>query len=466
MKAQIKNFISLPVRGGAILAIVFFLAAYGAVGSCFGQQDQSSSVVSGQTPTSTSAEEPTQSDEIDSNPQHLPEYQPATTNLHISREALAMVSPLHWGRLNVVSFSFLQAYQTDTKAHTDSSVFKSSVAYAVDKEGMDFVAEYSPAVWLSQSGTRFNFANHDFNLATHRKVGRWVLGVSDAMYSLPLRSQFSQFGFDPTYSLRNTDPALILGDALSNNARFTIDRLLGPADRLQLALGYLYYNVSNASIDRSLPRDSTEHTADGSLYWDHRLGWRSSLGLNYTYSQRYFNRESENLNSEISRHHSLMATYSFEPKPTWSFSAGFGPTIWRGTGSRQSKSYIVSASARRKFRRAAVALTFNRSDEFVGIIGDNLSNQVELAFSFPLGRKWSLSSGGTYTRQVLDPHAVHGWRTGTQASYALWNHFSWFLGFSFIHQSELSPLNSLPSYFASTGIRWEWNPKQLPHSGR
>ena len=112
------------------------------------------------------------------------------------------------------------------------------------------------------------------------------------------------------------------------------------------------------------------------------------------------------------------------------------------------------------------ALDFKSIDRAVNFVETWTLKEMELAFAFALGRKWSLSTGGTYTRQVLDPHAVHGWRTGTQASYALWNHFSWFLGFSFIHQSELSPLNSLPSYFASTGIRWEWNPKQLPHSGR
>ena len=465
MKTQNKHFLFGTLTGVAILSMVFFLTVYGGVRTCFAQQSENS-VASRQAANSGSPESSTQSDEIDSHPQHLPEYQPTSSNLHTSREFLGKVSPLHWGRLSVVSFSYLQAYQTDTRSHIDSSVLKSSISYAVDKGGMDFVAEYSPAIWVSQSGTRFNFANHDFDLATHRKVGRWVLGMSDSLYALPLRSQFSQFGFDPAYNLRNTDPALILGDALSNSARFTLDRLLGPADRLQLGLGYLYYKISNASVDQSVPRNSTEHNADASLYWNHRLGWRSSLGLDYTYSQRYFNREIANLPTEISRHHSVMATYSFEPKPAWSFSAGFGPTIWRGAGARQSKSYIVSASARRKFRRAAVTLTFNRSDEFVGIIGDNLSNQLELAFAVALGRKWSLTTGGTYTREVLDPHAVHGWRSGTQANYALGRNFYWFLGFSFIHQSELSPVNSLPSYFASTGIRWEWNPKQVPHSER
>lgn len=466
MKARNENSNYRVVSWVSTLCIVFFLAGYGGVKTGFAQQSELSSVASGQTSNSSSTEEPKQSDDIDSRPQHLPEYQPVNSDLHISREVLGRLSPLHWGRLSVVSFSFLQAYQTDTSRHIDSSVLKSSVSYAIDKSGMDFVAEYSPAVWLSQSGTRYNFADHDFELATHRKLGRWVFGASDALYSLPLRSQFAQFGFEPSYSIRNTDPALILGDELSNSARFTADRLLGPADRLQLGLGYLYYKISNASVDQSGSRNSTEHNADANLYWNHRLGWRSSLGFDYTYSQRYFNRETANLTTEISRHHSVMATYSFEPTPAWSFSAGFGPTIWRGAGARQSKSYIVSASARRKLRRAAVTLSFNRSDEFVGIIGDNLSNQLELACAFALGRKWSLTTGGTYTRQVLDPRAVHGWRTGTQASYALGNHFSWFLGFSFIRQSELSPVNSLPSYFASTGIRWEWNPRELPHSRR
>src|SRR5262249_55009429 len=253
MKAQNKNSISRTVSWVATLCMVFFLAGYAGVKTCFAQQSEPSSVVSGETSNSGSTEESKQSGDIDARPQHLPEYQPLTPNLHTSREILGKLSPLHWGRLNVVSLSFLQAYQTDTRTHTDSSVFKSSVSYAIDKAGTDFVAEYSPAIWLSQSDTRFDLASHHFELATHRKVGRWVLGVTDSMYALPLRSQFSQFGFDPTYSLRNTDPALILGDTLSNSARLTVDRLLGPADRLQLGVGYLYYDISNASIEKSVP---------------------------------------------------------------------------------------------------------------------------------------------------------------------------------------------------------------------
>ena len=59
----------------------------------------------------------------DERPQHMADYTGSSTSDRMSRLLITDTSPLHWGHLNVVSFSFTQSYQNNTESSYNNSVF-------------------------------------------------------------------------------------------------------------------------------------------------------------------------------------------------------------------------------------------------------------------------------------------------------------------------------------------------------
>jgi len=401
----------------------------------------------------TNTKEAGQGEDATERPMHMPDYSPVSADERLSHLFLTSQSPLHWGHLNVLSFSFSQSYQNNTETAYNNSILRGDLNYSVARAGVNFAVAYAPSVWFSHNGVRSNLSNHHLDLATDRKWGRWVFGLTDSFYSLPLESQFSQFGFVDTGSYgRTMDPSLVTGDTLSNHVHVTADRLLGPSDRVQLSLGYLYNRVSNQI--NGLASTPTQNTGDVGLSWNHTLGWRSSFGATYRYTRSYYSG-----NTGFSHHHAVVGTYSLQPKRGWDVALSFGPTYWMSPQNDPRTTYLANVAVTRRFTRSTISLTAGRSDEFIGLIGDTLTNSAGLSFDHGLTRKWHVTAGGNYVREVAG-RPSHSWRAWNQTSYTLARNWSATLGYSFFQQTNVTTVKQLPSHFVTAGIRWSWSPER------
>jgi len=462
MKTTLKTrFASAVISGGALLIVSLFwpMVAMGQVSSSSGNSGQGSS---------------SSADDNAARPQHMSDSLPDPTNIQTGNVLPSGNSPLHWGKLSVVSFSVLDAYSADLRSPVTGSLddsnsvgFNALLSYDVREAGFNFNLQYQPMLYVTDGNLTSELSNQRLNLTTARKIGLWVLQFTDNFYYLPANGQ-AAFGMANGNWVDGAgqNPNLVNGqNTLGNSFGVSTQRLLGPRDDLSFGGTYQYYRINGiplSTTDPSLGRtQSTQETATANIGWTHKLGWKSTVGLSYDFAHNNVSQQDGSIET-VGDYNTITASYTYQPTQTVKIAVGGGPA-WLGrpgpNGSNgkallSSQGYV---SVTKTMRRSAITLLYGRNDTFNGIISNSMSEYVSLSGARSLSRKVSVSAGGGYARQVATSNGEHGWHGYAQANYGISRRWSMFGGFSFLSQTGAQSYysNTIPKYI-SAGLTWSW----------
>ena len=165
----------------------------------------------------------TQSDSTDVPPESF-ERQPV--NLSTGQVLSKTRSPLHWGRLSVMSFELMQIYDSnylflkDNPLSAQAGAVQGLLVYSLKSSRASLNLQYRPQFWASDQTQQFDYSSHMVDFHTFRYLTpRWAINVSDQFQYSPDRGRLNEVGFSPDYSTGTStqNPFLSTGRRMVNN---------------------------------------------------------------------------------------------------------------------------------------------------------------------------------------------------------------------------------------------------------
>ena len=428
----IKRGHKLPRRAGFVLGLaIFFLAvAFPARAQQAPQDPQTNEEKTTQAPQDPQLKEEKASQAPDSsatNPSQAPDEtpidslpRPVTTSLETGQAisvdsgavpALkegAVAALLHKGHLNILSISTFYEYDSNftfspTPQASNAVALEALVFYSIGGPKTALDLQYRPYILASQGDVQADFIANSLDLHTfHYLNEHWLLDINDRFQYLPARGRL----IDPTVSPDPGSGVLTRGPFLSNDETTLSNALLVSAqgkisDRDTLTIhGQFQYvedwippNTLNPGVTTT--QFQRESTIGGGASWSRLIHKDQHFGVSYNYDRQVIG----NIKGQY-QYDSVMIDYSQRFHGTLVVQASFGPA-WQipGGGGKVANTYVGAASILKSFRRATLALSFARNEDYVGVIANGFYTRYDSDFSYFLSRRWEVGLGAGYLQQ-------------------------------------------------------------------
>lgn len=389
------------------------------------------------------------------------------------------ISPLHWGRVSLMSGDFFYLYDRNSISppYTVGSDRLLGVTgllvYSLQRKRAGVTFQYQPFVMASKESYQASGLGQSLSFNTYRMLRRsWLLSLSDNFQSMPPQSQFMNPGFtqDFTTGLITTKPLLAVGqEYLSNNLSLSLEHPLGARDILtwvgSYGLNYVSLPYGSSSTlqqpPANLPGSDTNQTLGTSLTWTHAWKQGRELGLSYAFSRTVLNHSSPG-----SLYYSLLGSYQQQIRPSLMMGISFGPALQiQGAGFGNSAATVTKAltyegsfNLLKTFRRSGISVYLTRSEGFVGVISNQLSNQAYVSYTRQFGRRLSGAVGVGYLEQdSLNTRAEWGRSVWAETSYSLSRSWSTVAEYGYTDVRG-GPYGLGRQLIMSFGLRWMWAP--------
>jgi hypothetical protein len=440
---------------------------------------QSSSQNSSQTPTADEQAAPkpaAQQEDVSVRPQdeEAPSlsFDRPPTNLATGKALTTTRSPFRWGSLSVLSADILQVFDSnylflkDNPVAVHAGALRALVVYAVKTGRSNFSLQYRPQVWASGEGTQVDYASHMVDFHTFRYItSQWAINVSDQFASVPDRGRLEQIGFSSDYSNSSTtqNPFLATGRRLlTNSVGISVDHSFTARDRMEFLVRHQYIHLSEPDGSTTVVDPAAVATDQqdigGEIGWTHTWRRDNEFGVKYAYDREYF----QDFASQAQLH-SVLFGFSRRLRPSLLLRISGGPALMqpaRPAGAiatpETRQTYQASAALFKRFGRSGLTLAYSRSNNFTGLISDNLNDRYDVTYSQHWNRHIDTTIGGAYVRQALTAQTLQGKSGWTEIDYRLSRSWSIYGTYSYLTQAG-GPLLYGPRQLVTSGIRWSWD---------
>jgi hypothetical protein len=424
-------------------------------------------------------QEPTESQQAtDGSQDSEAPQQPATRSIETGLPLRSVVSPLRWGHLSLLSFTALSAYDIN---HQLQDVQQSSLGsqftlvqglliYSIQRTRWSLDFQYNPSLWFYNHSTHGDFAAHavDFHIG-HDLGRRWRLNLSDSYrYSPALANSLGPaFNVDFFTNTTSNNPFLATGRKFwTNNANLALDRVLNERSKLSFTFADSYTILSGGPTNQpgttAFGTQDQLHAYGPGVTWSRQLNSRNAISLRYNYRRQTYpgstgSTDFQNAGIGYNRVLSPSLTAMLQIGPGWSSSAA---------GSTHSYHRITlqgSAGLFKQFTNGGVTLSFERNNDFSGVISNGYNNRYNLAVHRRFYTRWSAGLSASYIQQeYMGRRTTTGELAFAQLGYQLNRSWSLFTSYRYFNSDNASVNNRPlgPQQVVVAGVRWAWEPER------
>ena len=480
---------------GALLCIAFVLFMTG--GAVVGQDDTSSTTAARQQQPASEdthdnsvaapGQSPKNPADVSSQRQHdVPETTPPSfeqqpVNLSTGQVLSKTRSPLHWGRLSVMSFEFMQVYDNnylflkDHPLSTQAGAVQALFVYSAKGRHASLSLQYRPQFWASDQIHQFDYSSHMLDFHTFKYLApRWAINVSDQFQYSPDRRRLNEVGFSPAYSTGTStqNPFLATGRRMVNNAfGVSVDHRATAHDSFEVSARQQYIGLSSTDdpqLQDPIALSTEQQDYAGRIGWTHTWRPDNTFGIQYSYDHQFFN----GFDSHAQLHGILLA-FSRRLRPSLLLRIGGGPALLLpakliGAIQHQERqiTYQANASLYKSFRRSGIALSYSRNNAFTGQISDGLNDRVDASYSQRLFRSIDVILGGAYVRQEYSIRPrLYGKSGWSELDLHLSRSWSVYGTYSYLTQAG-GPILFGPRQLITSGIRWNYDSERGESFGK
>lgn len=408
-------------------------------------------------------------------PQENP-AQPASPRLDSGLPLLESMSPLHWGRLSLLSANLMGVYdsnldqvQTTTPNSGQATLAQALVVYSLQHAHSQLDLQYMPMVWASSGQLHSNFTSQAVGLNHSRQLTRsWTLNLHDQFRYAPAQFFWTTNSFSPDFSssTSTTTPFLMVGhNALLNSFDLGLSHTLNAHNSLSFDVSENYTRLTPiSSLSSSAPNPTTSAPAPlvgatnlpldeqfystGMVMLSHTISPASSMSVNYQFQ----NLRDVSVNSRTN-FQSASLGYSRRLRPTLTFGVEAGPA-W-------TKNYLTAqgqVSLFKSFRKGGIAASFMRSTQFSGLISNSFNNRYDLSVSQQIIRHVGFRVGYSYVQQAyINLKQTNGAIAYASTDYYLTRNWSVYAGYYYFNSTGSQSIGR--QQVMGMGIRWAWTPE-------
>ena len=390
---------------------------------------------------------------------------PLPPSLDSDQPLQVVMSPLHWGRLSLLSLTTYQGYDSNPdlqKMPVASEFFSVSglVVYSIRQPGWELDLQYQPSVFVSPKTTAKNFTGNLADFQAARRVSSlWNFSADEHFRYSP----------DVQSSIQGNSLAVNLGGGISILTPFLSSRqslllntisgsLTGRlSEHLNLSftadesLIRLSSVIGNDLVEEAPAQSANVYSAGFSL--SRLLSPKDTINLTYNFRLQ----SSSNTALGTTNYETANLGWSHVLRPSLRFSLSGGPG-WSTSGGQATLQGSCELS--KQVRSGGVALSFGRSDDFIGVISDSFNNHYALRFDHHFGTRFNVAVIGSYLQQEFSRTRNQTGEYGSlEVSYLMSRNWSVFGQVRYLasHGNELSfPAQKLATF----GIRWSWVPEK------
>lgn len=395
---------------------------------------------------------------------------PNAVNLETGLPLRTVMTPVHWGHFSLFSASLTGIYdsnflQSMTPEAAQSTFLNTLVVYSLRRRRTQFDLQYMPTVWAANGQVHNDFANHAVDGFTSRALSRrWAVDLHDNFRYSPQQFGWTTPSFAPDF-ISNTaqSNAFLLADQkmLMNNFNATLNGELGERSRISVGYTETFIRLSPLSDNNSnsiYGVTSEENISAFTANWNRNLTRRNSVSVNYQFESMY-----EHYSGLRTHFQNVLLGYTRTLRPTLTLSLQAGPgwsSYHGGVGSSpRTRTAEGSFSLFKSFREGGIALSFTRSNNFVGVISNAYNNRYDVSVAHKLARRWRTQVGYSYVQQELtNSKRLNSGLANVSLDYSLTRNWSLFSSYHYFTYTGAQFPYSRRSVMGA-GIRWAWTPR-------
>lgn len=301
------------------------------------------------------------------------------------------------GPLSMTSVDFIQSYDQYSYAGTTNdrmtSVLRTHLLYSKTfKRNTQVAFQYAPQVFLVNGRFFSDFSTQNVSLDTVIPVSRRLtIHFADSFRYSGNNAQYLENGlaFDSTsgFVLQNNwleRP----GNWISNDAHFSMNYQLGFRNRITITpdVGYMYTNQPDGT--------NRGRRLGGEIGFIRSLSPRTDVGISYaahmaTYDTGYTD----------SLYQNVYFNYAHTFGRGWQLSSKLGVGT-RAYSTTRNWTPIPVVSLVKQFRTSAIAVAYQRTDQFYGQLNNGYNDQFDVSYTRQISRNLSLSLGAGKYGQI------------------------------------------------------------------
>lgn len=381
-----------------------------------------------------------------------------------------VTSPFRLGRFSLLSFSAFQGYDSNPSLASSAqgaefSSFSGLVVYSLRNSKWSLDLQYQPSIFISPKSTSQNWTGNatDFQ-AQHRLSAKWSLNVSEHFrYSPNLQSSIQ----GSSLSVTAAGGIALMTPFLSQSRSLLLNTVTGSLHHRISEHSVMEFHADDSLVRLSgaisaghttpIPVENSESTTVG-VGFNRVLGPRDSIEAKYDYRAQF----SSTTALGIANFHTASFGWSHTLAPNVRFSVSAGPG-WSNPGTSTGPWRTTaqgSVELSRETRSGGVALSFNRSDVFAGVIGNGFNNHYTLRIDRKLGTRLSLTATGSYLQQqFFGAQNLSGEMASFEAAWSTTRNWSVFGQVRYL-DTHGSALSIAPQNVTTVGFRWSWVPEK------
>ena len=395
---------------------------------------------------------------------------PLPPSLDTDMPLRVVMSPLHFGRLSLLSFSAFQGYDSNpglgTSAQgTEFSSFSGLVVYSFRGSRWNLDLQYQPSIFVSPESTFQSWTGNSTDFQAQRRLSAtWSLSVAEHFrYTPNLQSSIE----GNSLSVNEAGGVAILTPFLSRSRSLLLSTVGSSLHHRISEHTLIEFHGDQSSVRLSgvvgaeqapqIPVQDSESTTAG-LGFNRILGTHDSIELKYDYRAQF----SSNTASGIANFHTASFGWSHTLAPSLRFSASAGPG-WSNPGTKFGPWRTTaqgSVEVAREIRSGGIALSFTRSDVFAGVIGNGFNNHYALRVDRKIGTRLSLTATGSYLQQqFFGAENLSGEMGSFEAVWSTTRNWSVFGQVRYV-DTHGGAISIAPQRVATVGFRWSWVPEK------
>lgn len=384
----------------------------------------------------------------------------------------ALMSPLHWDNLSLLSFTAYQGYDSNPQLEhlpigSEVSSFSALVVYSLRHSSWNLDLEYRPFVWVTPKMTYKDFSGSASDFRIRRRFNpNWTL-IADEHFHYSPNQQSAMEGRGVALDFGNGivvgEPFLSSGrNTLTNNVSANFHDQLSGQSTLNFRIDQGYTRLSSVLGSSSLDIPTREVESFGSgVSWSRLVSPRDTLRATYDYRRQV----SLDPFPENASHQVASFGWSHLVTPRLTFSAAAGPAWTKSygggvAGSPWRTTVHGSMQIFQRFNKGGIGLSFSRSDAFTGVISNNFSNRYNAIVERRLSTRWNLIGTASYVQQQMSVGRNTDGKLGSlESGYLMTRNWSVFAQVRYLSITGGDRL-SAPQKVATAGVRWAWSPEK------
>jgi hypothetical protein len=404
---------------------------------------------------------------------------PLPPNLETDLPLQVVVSPFHIGRWSLLSLSAYQGYDTNPYQQqvangTEFSAFSGLVVYSIRGAEWNIDLQYEPSFFVSPQLTAKNWTGNATDAQVeHRLSPTWSFTAGEHFrYSPNVQSSIQGNGL--SVSVGGGVPS-VLTPFITSSRSLLLSTITGSLNHRFSEHSTLTLHAEDSFVRLSgtvtqpklfgliqlpptpIPVEDSESASSG-LGYNRVLGLRDSIEATYEYRAQF----SSTTQQGIGSFHTASFGWSHEIAPSLRFSVSAGPG-WSNPGtSHASWRTTVQGSVQlsKETRNGGISVSFSRSDEFLGVIGNNFNNHYALRIDRKFGTRLSLTTTGSYIQQQFyGGHNLSGEMGSFELAWFTTRNWSVFGQIRYLDTNG-SELTIAPQKVVTAGVRWSWVPEK------